>query len=1370
MKASNGLKLSSCVFVLLVGLLVKHTTSQVVLGFSEEDYAVVEGRNAMVTVTKNNQNQFPISLSIVPLTYSQYQGIVPTEIQGIIDTVTPTPAQFVQGGRTDFSDLSIPITFPPSLSSDSVTVAVGASDDFINEASEGFIIMLRVDQIDPADGTPTFVREGVALMRITDDDAVSISFSAPSYDVSEGAGLLSNLVFIVKDLESEQNLTVIISRQITSAGASFATPDVDFVDIVTMSFTFLPADTMLPIAIEILEDTEPEADEMFTLIISIPPGQPRVTPGTPPQAAVVIADDDGTTLEVGFLQTTYTVMEGEDAVITFGLLTDPTLLTADDFAVIDIEVVADTATSSVDYDSSAVADGFYFIAVGGATSSFTIPTTLDTDVEGSESFVVRLAFSQEVGNVAGDFVVRESNRQATVIIQEPGGNEPTVLELTPSPSLAGIEGDIITFTCGPPENDPITLLVNGLADTTVAFDDATGNRTYSLGPLDRNMEGNTYQCTSGTRMSEITTLSVYYPPVFTVGAFFEGNEGDALRINLSLDGNPLPLDSFSWTYDGQPLSAETGRLVFGAEFIEFTPLQRTDRGRYMITGSNLAGNGSAFFDLEVYYVPSYIADPVYTVIEGQPGQIQLSLDARPLPGPSEFSWSRDGVPISSSGQVTLTSDSIDWSSVNRSDGGAYMVVATNRAGSGTASFQVVVIYPPVYTVDSRIAVVEGDLVRINLTLDANPDPTSFTWTRDGVPFTPPPGGSVGVNFIDFGGPINRTAGGSYTVQSTNDAGTGNATFQLEILYPADSRIVVVEGSPILINLDANPNPTSFFWTRNGVPFTPPPGGSVGPNFIDFGGPISRSAEGTYTVQSTSDAGTVNSTFQLEVIHPPVYTVDSRIAVVEGDLVRINLTLDANPDPTSFTWTRDGVPFTPPPGGSVGVNFIDFGGPINRTAGGTYTVQSTNDAGTGNATFQLDIYYPPVITVNNTFTVLEGEVFDLTLLVDSLPVLTDDNVTWFFNNQVIPGMMGISFGADFIRIDMVTRLDGGTYRVEGTNVAGTGEASFSLQVVVPIPTTVIPTATSTPTLMSTSVPVLSTTSMPNPTTSVPRPTVTPTPEPPVTTVTEPPQTTGGMGGDPHFNILLPNHQQLCFSIQGEHGYSFNLISNKLIHMNARFIPDPKREEVTWIGSLGIVVTSSTKMNATRIRFEAEDKMIYIGEKLSLHVKKIDRLTFTNGKLTISEALRDKKEKRFRVHVELVDIGLSFCVDFVKGHLDMTWNKVGKQPANSHGIIGQFFRPHIEIDEARRLLLLPTLEPVAVMRKPVWHFMERESPDEKLCWVAMNQGYQGKGLLQGHYLDYLVDDVLTPDFKFKLRKHKMRNCCRFRDLQRTHVFNS
>ena len=85
------------------------------------------------------------------------------------------------------------------------------------------------------------------------------------------------------------------------------------------------------------------------------------------------------------------------------------------------------------------------------------------------------------------------------------------------------------------------------------------------------------------------------------------------------------------------------------------------------------------------------------------------------------------------------------------------------------------------------------------------------------------------------------------------------------------------------------------------------------------------------------------------------------------------------------------------------------------------------------------------------------------------------------------------------------------------------------------------------------------------------------------------------------------------------------------------------------------------------------------------------------------------------------------------------------------IGQFFQPGIEIDEARRLLLLPGMDPVAVMRKPVWHFMEREEKEDQFCWVAMNPGYQGKKLIQGHYLDYVVNDVLSDNFKFHPKKN-------------------
>ena len=83
-------------------------------------------------------------------------------------------------------------------------------------------------------------------------------------------------------------------------------------------------------------------------------------------------------------------------------------------------------------------------------------------------------------------------------------------------------------------------------------------------------------------------------------------------------------------------------------------------------------------------------------------------------------------------------------------------------------------------------------------------------------------------------------------------------------------------------------------------------------------------------------------------------------------------------------------------------------------------------------------------------------------------------------------------------------------------------------------------------------------------------------------------------------------------------------------------------------------------------------------------------------------------------------------------------------------GQFFRPGVEIDKTRRLLLLPEMEPIAVMRKPVWHFMEREEKEDQLCWVAMNPGYQGKKLIEGHYLDYVVNDVLSEKFEFKSRQ--------------------
>ena len=73
----------------------------------------------------------------------------------------------------------------------------------------------------------------------------------------------------------------------------------------------------------------------------------------------------------------------------------------------------------------------------------------------------------------------------------------------------------------------------------------------------------------------------------------------------------------------------------------------------------------------------------------------------------------------------------------------------------------------------------------------------------------------------------------------------------------------------------------------------------------------------------------------------------------------------------------------------------------------------------------------------------------------------------------------------------------------------------------------------------------------------------------------------------------------------------------------------------------------------------------------------------------------------------------------------------------------------MDEVRTMLFMPNKDPVPVEWRPVWRFMERRRADqeaERYCWVAMNAGSQGSGLIDGHYLDYVVEDVLSSGFQF------------------------
>lgn len=125
---------------------------------------------------------------------------------------------------------------------------------------------------------------------------------------------------------------------------------------------------------------------------------------------------------------------------------------------------------------------------------------------------------------------------------------------------------------------------------------------------------------------------------------------------------------------------------------------------------------------------------------------------------------------------------------------------------------------------------------------------------------------------------------------------------------------------------------------------------------------------------------------------------------------------------------------------------------------------------------------------------------------------------------------------------------------------------------------------------------------------------------------------------------------------------------MLIMNARFDQDARRPEVTWIGSLGMVFKK--KKTTIKIRFESSTKSIYIDNRAAMSAKHIDKLVVRRGKIEVSERPLGMKGDVPEVQMEVVDMGISFGVRFMKSHIDMLWQKMKEEhfTNSSHGMLG------------------------------------------------------------------------------------------------------
>jgi len=79
--------------------------------------------------------------------------------------------------------------------------------------------------------------------------------------------------------------------------------------------------------------------------------------------------------------------------------------------------------------------------------------------------------------------------------------------------------------------------------------------------------------------------------------------------------------------------------------------------------------------------------------------------------------------------------------------------------------------------------------------------------------------------------------------------------------------------------------------------------------------------------------------------------------------------------------------------------------------------------------------------------------------------------------------------------------------------------------------------------------------------------------------------------------------MCFIIQGQPDFIFNLINDRYIQLNGKFVlPDTKDNHMfsnvtTFLGSLGLTVADKQTGIITKIEISAEDRSIAVGNMIT-----------------------------------------------------------------------------------------------------------------------------------------------------------------------------
>ncbi|XP_058236657.1 B-cell receptor CD22-like isoform X1 [Hemibagrus wyckioides] len=196
-------------------------------------------------------------------------------------------------------------------------------------------------------------------------------------------------------------------------------------------------------------------------------------------------------------------------------------------------------------------------------------------------------------------------------------------------------------------------------------------------------------------------------------------------------------------------------------------------------------------------------------------------------------------------------------------------------------------------------IVEGSLVTLTCSSDANPPVKTYTWYKQAT--------SVGTEKTYTISKISSMDTGEYKCKCSNEVGhQESSSVSLNVLYPPKNVSVsispsgeIVEGSSVTLTCssDANPPVQSYTWYKQAT--------SVGTEKTCTISKISSEDTGEYKCKCSNEVGhQESSSVTLNVLYPPKsvsVSISPSGEIVEGSSVTLTCSSDANPPAQNYTW-------------------------------------------------------------------------------------------------------------------------------------------------------------------------------------------------------------------------------------------------------------------------------------------------------------------------------------------------------------------------------------------------------------------------------------------------------------------------------------